>query len=156
MHHRIIDRLWKSPNNEFDTFPYTREEMFINLDPDFERRLDALIQPQERVALLLGLVNDVLEKSSFVRDDKEPERTPKPPRLHLLVRKPSLPGAKSVGERGGDYMPARKHKIPNKSSDLEVDPSEAECVRAALSFIMRLSGRRHRADANGSSKTSDT
>jgi len=157
VHHHIIDRLWSTPSGELDYFPYSRPEtMSVNLDPDFESRLDALIQPQERVALLLGLVNAVLKNSQYAGDDEEPGSTQKGPRLHLLARKPNLPGDKGVPEQADDCTEALKDKIPSISSNVELHPSEADCVRDAVCNIMQRSERRYREDKNGSSGLSDT
>lgn len=60
VHSRVINELWSYPSREgLDIYPYSnRNSMDLNLDPDFESRLDALLHPKERVALLLGLVNN--------------------------------------------------------------------------------------------------
>jgi hypothetical protein len=117
----------------------------LNLDPDFESRLDALMRPEERVALLLGLIHEHRLWAMHTREGPVAQ-------VHLLVRKPDIPsaGASSAHTNGGTEPQGSNTniaapKINDRNGSLQL--SEAQWVRQRLQKMMSRSIRFYRRES---------
>lgn len=100
IHCTIIDELWHSLVSYGVKYPYLHAWPNLVLDPMFESRVDAMLNPHERVAILLGL----LEHSKWIMERKHVTS----PNIHLLARKPDLCNKDTPHGSPKDYTPTRR------------------------------------------------
>lgn len=95
----------------------------------FESRVDAMLNPHERVAILLGL----LEHSKWIMERKHVTS----PNIHLLARKPDLCNKDTPHGSPKDYTPTRR-QLTREAEFLFAESDDPEAVRVdqALARIM--------------------
>jgi hypothetical protein len=112
IHTAVFERLWRATDVDGNRYPYKQSWPNLTLDPGFESRVDAQFNPNERAALLLGLLK---WGSLYLREGRHV------PTMHLLVRKPTLPSGSAVTEHRTRGMP-----IPRDTSHTTFDEEFAK------------------------------